>query len=233
MNLLTRISNDVLNLIYPSLCEACGSELVATESCICTSCWMSFPQTNFHLHEGNPVELRFAGRFHLQHAASFYYFNKDSRIQDALHSLKYRRKVNVGIELGKRYAHVLPESKWIHDVDVMIPIPLAEKKLLVRGYNQAELITQGIHQVIPIPMDTQSLIRKKNTLSQTRMHVSERIENMKDAFEVLNPSSLTNKHVLLVDDVITTGSTFESCARELLKLNNTRVSILSIAYAIE
>ncbi len=233
MKFLSILTRDVLNLVYPSICEGCGAELVGNEHNICVACWRGIPKTKFHLQQNNPIEQRFFGRIPVEHASSFYYFNKDTHIQEVLHALKYKSKTKIGIELGQRFGNELKDCDWIKDIDMLIPIPLSKQKLKIRGYNQSECIAIGLSESLHIPVDTQSVIRTKNTKSQTTMTIAERIENVKDAFEVQQPVSFENKHVLLVDDVMTTGATLESCAREILKTPNTKISILTLAYAIE
>ena len=230
---LSRIFGDVLKLFYPTSCEACGDELLGNENWLCISCWIAMPKTNFHLQHPNPVEQRFFGRIPIQHASSMYYFNKDTRIQEVLHALKYKNKKEIGIELGRRFGHELLDCEWIREIDVVIPIPLSKQKLKSRGYNQSECIAKGLSEILQIPIDTDSVLRRKNTKSQTSMSVAQRIENVKDAFDVPISASLLGKHVLLVDDVLTTGSTLESCAREILKAPDTKISLLTLAYAIE
>ena len=230
---LSRIFRDVLNLFYPTSCEACGDELLGNEKWLCVSCWIAMPKTNFHLQSPNPVEQRFVGRIPILHASSMYYFNKDTRIQEVLHALKYKNKKDIGIELGRRFGHELLDCEWISEIDVILPVPLSKQKLKSRGYNQSECIARGLSEILDIPVDTDAVLRRKNTKSQTSMTIAQRIENVKGAFEVANASSLIGKHILLVDDVLTTGSTLESCAREIVKVPDTKISLLTLAYAIE
>jgi ComF family protein len=233
MKLISGFVKDVMNLFYPAVCEACGAELVGNEHFICIACWALLPKTNFHLHQDNPVEMRFFGRVKVARASSMYYFNKDTRVQTLLHGLKYKNKSEIGVELGKRFGNELCDCNWIKEVDRLIPIPLSKQKLKQRGYNQSERIAAGLSQSLHISVDTQSVVRSRNTKSQTTMTVAERIENVRDAFAITDKSVLENKHIVLLDDVLTTGATLESCAREVLKVTGARVSILTLACAIE
>ncbi len=232
MNFLSQISHDIFNLVYPNICQACGDELVGNENMICITCWQTMPRTNFHLQQTNPVKEKLLERVPISNAISMYYFNKDTRIQNCLHAIKYGEKKEIGIELGKRYGNELTSSEWMNEIDVLIPIPLSKQKLKSRGYNQSEVIALGLNSELNIPLDIQSIIRRKNTQSQTTMTIAERLENVKDAFEIKNPSHIEGKHVLLIDDVFTTGATLSSCANEIFKVPNTKVSILTLAYAI-
>lgn len=232
MNLLAELTKDVVNLIYPNTCQGCGTELVGNENLICVACWKIMPKTNFHLHKNNPAEQKFWGRVKIEHASAMFYFNKDTRIQSVLHALKYQNKKEIGFELGQRYGKELTQSEWINETDVLLPIPLSKQKLKFRGYNQSEWICKGIGTILNIPVNTHSIIRSKNTRSQTTMSITDRIQNVKNAFTVHDSNDLNNKHIVLLDDVLTTGATLESCAREILKIGNTKVSVLTIAYAI-
>lgn len=230
---ITEISKQIFSLFYPKLCAGCHVDLVSTEEIICLSCWNTLPKTNFHLRDKNPIEQKFWGKINVQHATSFYYFNQDSRLQEILHALKYRNQFDIGILLGQKMGIDLAYATWIKDIDVIIPIPLSKQKYKYRGYNQSESIAQGLSAVLNIPINTELVSRIKNTKSQTNKNINERFENVKDAFSVIDKEVLKNKHILLVDDVLTTGATLEACSKEFLKIDNCKVSIATIAYAIE
>jgi ComF family protein len=210
INNLRKLSNQIFSLFYPNLCAGCHVDLVRHEKIICLSCWETLPKTNFHLREKNPVAQKFWGKINIQHATSFYYFNKEGRLQQILHALKYRKQFDVGI-----------------------PIPLSKEKMRTRGYNQSESIALGLSAVLNIPVQINAVLRVKNTASQTNKNIAERMENVKDAFAVQDAEKLKNKHVLLIDDVLTTGATLEACARELLTIENCKISIATIAYAMD
>jgi ComF family protein len=162
-----------------------------------------------------------------------YYFNKDARIQDVLHALKYRKNTEIGLMLGRKFAEEIKMCTWIADIDCLIPIPLSQKKTQKRGYNQSEYIAKGMGEILNLGVITTAVERVKHTETQTSKTRSERLDNMKAAFEVKDPSLLNQKHVLLIDDVITTGATLESCAEAILKQGNTKLSIATLAYAID
>lgn len=233
MNQLIEVSRDILHLFYPNICAACKQELLGNEKDICTSCWQQLPPTNFHLQINNPVEQRFYGRVDIQHASSFYAFHKNSPLQTLLHELKYNNKKEVGIALGKRCAQALSNLSWLKEIDMIIPIPLSKQKLKLRGYNQSEYLAEGLKNELHIPVDILSVTRIKNTISQTTLTIAERMHNMKDAFYLGKPNEIANKHILLIDDVMTTGATLEACAKTILQAKQTKVSVLTLAYAIE
>lgn len=233
MNVIVRVMSDIMRLVFPYNCEACGIELVGNEELICIQCWRFLPKTNYHLQPNNPIEIRFWGRIPIQHGAAIYFFNRDSRVQTLLHGLKYKNKPEIGLQIGRKYVTDLLISSWIQEIDLIIPVPLSEKKKKIRGYNQSEKIALRIGEGLQIPVDISSFIRIKHTKSQTTMTISERMQNVDQAFSVIYPSQLENKHILLIDDVITTGATLETCAREILKVPGTKVSVLTMAYAME
>lgn len=230
---IKQVQQDILHLFFPHVCEACGAELLGNERILCVGCWKDLPETKFHLQVNNPMEQKFYGRIPFEYGTAMYYFNKDSRIQEALHALKYRGNTEVGEELGRRFARELEPCTWIKDVDVIMPVPLSVQKMKKRGYNQSEFIAKGMVDVLHIDLDTQSLVRTKNTETQTHKTRAERLQNMQHAFEVVNPDTIKHKHILILDDVITTGATMESCALTLLALPGVKVSVASLAYAID
>jgi len=233
INNLRKLSNQIFSLFYPNLCAGCQVDLVRHEKIICLSCWETLPKTNFHLREKNPVAQKFWGKINIQHATSFYYFNKEGRMQQILHALKYRKQFDVGILLGQKMGVDLLYADWIKNIDLIIPIPLSKEKMRTRGYNQSESIALGLSAVLNIPVQTNAVLRVKNTASQTNKNIAERLENVKDAFAVQDAEKLKNKQVLLIDDVLTTGATLEACARELLTIENCKISIATIAYAMD
>lgn len=232
-NLLSHLLQDVYHLFYPNLCLACEESLVANEYLVCIDCWSQLPETLFHLQINNPMEQKLWGRVHFEYATSMYYFNKDSRIQHLLHALKYKGQKEVGIMLGKRFAKAIEKCVWIDDIDILIPLPLSKKKKAQRGYNQSTQIALGMEKVLAKPVVTYAIERVKNTATQTKMTRSERVQNVEGAFCVVDGQLLAGKHVLLIDDVITTGATLEACANTILKESSAKVSIATLAYAIE
>ncbi len=230
MRIITIIHHFV-GLFYPKLCEACGVSLSAHEQVLCTSCIYHLPRTNYWKEQGNPVERIFWGRVQLEHACAFFFFAKGSRFRKLLHKLKYNGKKEIGVELGRRFGMELKEAVLYQTVDVVIPIPLHPKKQRKRGYNQSEQIAAGIAGVTGWKLDTESVMRNLYTETQTRKSRMERWENVSDVFAVKHPERLQNKHVLLVDDVVTTGATIEACAARLLEIESCRVSVVTLAYA--
>ena len=228
----TLFFNDLLNLFFPNTCQACGEVLLKQEQVICFSCLYKLPKTGFHLHAENPVSRVFWGRVNLHAASSFLFFSKGGKVQHLIHSLKYKGNQETGLYLGKLFGEDLIKSELFNSVDLVIPVPLHPKKQHQRGFNQSESIAKGVSEAMNIPLLTNILVRIVHTSTQTKKSRDSRWDNVKNAFAVHKPSALENKHILLVDDVLTTGATLESCSRCLLKIPGVRVSVATLAYAL-
>ena len=232
MSYLNDLWDDFISLLFPRLCYGCGNHLVRNESLICTECYVMIPRTNYHLEPDNPVAQLFWGRCRIEKAAAFSYYTRDSRIRKLIHQMKYKGTREIGAELGRIYAVSLMSSKFLDDIDIIIPVPLHHSKVRQRGFNQSDVISQGISSVSGLPVDTTTLVRKTVTQTQTRKSRYERWTNVSDIFYVTDEDKLKGRHVLLVDDVITTGSTIEACADEILKTEATKVSVAAIAFSV-
>lgn len=232
MDYLYDLWDDFISLLFPRLCPGCGNHLLRNEKLICTECYICIPRTNFHLREDNPVARLFWGRCKIEKAAAFSFYNRDSRMKKLIHHLKYNGVMEIGFELGRMYANSLKSSDFLIGIDMIIPVPLHPVKQRKRGFNQCELISRGISDVTGIPVNTDSLIRKNISDTQTRKSRYDRWTNVEGIFMVKDQSSIEGCHILLVDDVITTGSTLESCANEILKASGTTVSVAALAVAI-
>lgn len=223
--------DDFISLFFPHLCVGCGNQLFKNEDIICTSCLYKLPKTNFHRHPDNPVMQIFWGRTEIYSATSFLYFAKKGRVQRMIHALKYKGRTDVGFLLGELYGKELNSSDLFSSVEVIIPVPLHWKKQKKRGYNQSEIFGKGLARSMHAKLDTQSLFREIETETQTKKSRYKRWENVKEVFSVKGETQLEGKHILLVDDVITTGATIEASASKLLDIPGVRVSLASIAFA--
>lgn len=223
--------HDFFNLLYPNLCLVCGENLLKNEKCLCLACLYTIPKTNYHLVADNPIEKKFWGKISVHRGTAFFYFQKGSPFQKMLHALKYKNNKEVGEVLGKYAASDLLESDDFESVDVIIPVPLHPQKFKKRGYNQSELIGNGLSAVLNKPQNTSVLIRVKENMTQTKKTVFERYENTDGIFELADKTSLIGMHILLVDDVLTTGSTLEACITALLQIEGVKVSVFTLAVA--
>jgi ComF family protein len=223
--------DDFISLLFPKICAACGNSLWKQEEIVCLSCEFHLPRTNFHLALENPVSQLFWGRVNLESAAAFLYFNKGNKVQRLIHQLKYKGRKDIGIYLGRQYGQHLKYSPFFQTVQLIVPVPLHSKKLLQRGYNQSEQFAHGLGETMKIPVDPYAICRKKETETQTKKSRFRRWQNVAEVFDVTNPGSMEMKHVLLVDDVITTGATLESCIHALSSIHGIRISVATIAAA--
>jgi ComF family protein len=223
--------SDFIALIFPELCQACGNNLVRGEKLICTACTYDLPYTNFHLQKNNVVARQLWGRVDVHMVYVLLYFSKGGKVQNMMHQFKYRNMPQIGNKLGNLAGTQLAQHTGASDIDMVIPVPLHPQKLRLRGYNQSAQFAEGLSDQLHIPVDVTSLMRLKHTDTQTKKSRFSRYENMKDVFAVRNPETLEGKHVLLVDDIITTGSTIEACGTELLKIKGLKLSVAAIAYA--
>lgn len=232
MSYLSELCDDALSLLFPRLCYGCGNHLLRNENLICTECYILIPRTNYHLEANNPVEQLFWGRCRIEKAAAFSFYNRDSRIRRLIHNLKYKGVSDIGFELGRIYGQSLVKSGFLDGIDLIVPVPLHPSKKRIRGFNQAEIISEGISDASGIPVDSGTLKRSGLSETQTKRSRYERWINVDGIFKNADSDAIAGKHILLIDDVITTGSTIESCVNELLKSEGARVSVAALAVAV-
>jgi len=230
VNLLARNINDFFSLFFPEVCASCGCSLVSNEEEICTGCILDLPYTNFHLIPDNSVARQFWGRVPFVFCGAFLYFSKGANVQQLLHQFKYNNRPEIGVRLGEMYGKQLLLAGFADMPDIIIPVPLHPRKLKKRGYNQSDYFAEGLSRALNIPVDKTILKRSSFTDTQTKKSRFSRYENMKDVFVISDPEVVINKHVLLVDDIITTGATLEACASPVLEVAGSRISIAGIAY---
>lgn len=220
-----------ISLLFPRCCVVCGRPLAKGEECICAMCNINLPRTNYHLQKDNPVEQLFWGKIPLERATSFFFYRKGSDFRQILHQLKYGGQKEIGAIMGRYMASELSASGFFQGIDVIIPVPLHKRKQRIRGYNQSEWIARGISAVTGICIDTEVIVRQKHTETQTRKSAFERWENVDGIFALHHADSLKGKHVLVVDDVLTTGATTVACASRLVEIEGVRISVLTLAVA--
>jgi ComF family protein len=228
---LRELSQGLLHLLLPDLCAGCGHPLVSGETVLCVGCAMQLPLTGFHEDPDNEAARRFAGRVAFERASAYTFFTPGGLMQHLLHGLKYSGRQHIGTWLGESFGHALGRTAWMADVDAVIPVPLHPKKEAARGFNQSALIAAGIAAAAEKPCFSRALLRTRATETQTHKNREERVANVAGAFAVREPSLLTGKHLLLTDDVLTTGATLEAAASALHNINKARVSFATLALA--
>lgn len=222
-----------ISLLYPQLCLACVQASAQPKAMLCPQCEYDLEKTvtNFQTATENPVIEKFWGRVEITSATALFYFTKGEKAQQLIHQLKYKNQRRVGIELGIKLGQRIKDSASFDTVDYIVPVPLHPKKERKRGYNQSDLIAEGLSQGMYREWLRSGLVRTVHSKSQTQKTREERFKNVSSVFQVGEPKNLVGKHILLVDDVLTTGATLEACASKLLELPNTKVSIAVLGYA--
>lgn len=223
-----KLFNDFLHLLYPHNCAGCGSDLLGNDQQICMHCYTNLPETNFAAHANNPIEKIFYGRLPIAHATAGYYFQKESVLQRLVHQLKYKGNKEVGWQLGKWLGLQLQNSNRFGDIEALVPLPLFPDKEKRRGYNQSTILCEGMAEVLQLPVLGYAITRKRYTDTQTKKGRNDRWTNVDNSFAIANAELLTHKHVLLVDDVITTGATLEACGNALKNIEGLTVSIAAL-----
>jgi len=225
------IKESLLHVVFPHVCDGCGSDLLNIESRLCIRCLSSLPETNFEVHPNNPVEKDFWGRLPLINASAHLYFTKESLVQHLMHQLKYKGNKDLGWQLGRLMGNALKNAVRFHDIDALVPLPLFPSKEKRRGYNQATVLCEGIAEILSIPILTDIITRPQHTETQTKKGRIERWKNIEGKFQLVNAAAIHNKHIILVDDVVTTGATLEACGNELLVAGNVKLSIATLCVA--
>lgn len=221
----------ILNLFFPQVCSGCSSFLQTNENVICTVCRHDIPLTNHHLNPDNDASKKFYGRIPILHASALFYFHKKGIVQQLIHNLKYKGHEEIGSIVGEWYAEDLSKMAFIQTVDEIIPVPLHPRKLKERGYNQVTTFGKALSGSLNLPYNDCILVRNKYSKTQSKKNLLGRTEAIASIFDVTFSDKDHNKHFLLIDDVITTGSTLEACSRALLKIPGAKISIVCMAMA--
>lgn len=219
------------HLLLPHQCMGCGNDQLLDNAPLCHACFLDLPRTYSERIPENPVEKIFHGRVNLKAATSLYYFTKDQLLQELLHQLKYQGRKNIGTYIGSLMGEVLKQELRFHPIDCIVPMPMVRQKEKKRGYNQAVLIAQGMASNMQLPVLQNAVVRTSGVKSQTGLNRMLRWENVKDRYVLKQADALKDQHVLLVDDVVTTGASLESCSMEIIRANPASLSIATIAIA--
>jgi len=228
---LTILFQDFIALFFPRYCLACYNALVKGEELVCTHCILEMPQTDYHLVAENPLKTRLAMRLPIKLGMALFKFTKSGRVQELLHTLKYKGQPEVGLMLGRLYGEKLLTAGLEKEFDIIIPIPLHPARLRKRGYNQSAKFAEGLSEKLHVPFSDKLVQRRIKTDTQTRRSKLGRWENVREVFYVKDRTTIVNQRILLVDDVITTGATIEACGQLLMETGCQSLSIACIAEA--
>lgn len=223
--------NDFVSLIFPNHCICCLNSLYRGEELICTRCLLALPKTHLHLTPDNPLEKRFWGKADIERVSAYLYYSKQSNVQTLLERLKYSGGQEIGVFLGKHAAAEIVESDFAQGLNLIVPVPLHPNKLAKRGYNQSLCIAEGMATILNLPIDSQNLFRAIENPTQTKKSTYERWQNTKGIFDVTDGRAFDGKHLLLIDDVLTTGSTLIACAEAISAKSNAKISVFTLASA--
>lgn len=227
--LLKDLLTDILHVVFPNNCICCGRSLVKGEKYACLHCISELHPTNYAQAKSNKASERFTGKVAMENACSLYFFEQKNKIRTLIHHLKYKGNSGIGIYLGEKLGQTLILSPYYQDIDCIVPVPLHWRRKLKRGYNQSEMIARGIENVTGWKVEKECLYRKKYNKTQTHKNMQKRWENTRNIFSVKHPERIEGKHILLVDDVLTTGATLESCAKTFQSAAKVKVSIATLA----
>lgn len=231
LKFIDEIQKNLLNVIFPVFCNGCSKLLLRNETILCAKCIHNLPLTYHHNIKKTEIEQAFYGLIPFEFGASMLYFTKKGITQNLIHNLKYKNRQEIGTYLGNLYAIELINLKIFKEIDFIIPVPLHQKKFHQRGYNQVITFCKAIENNLGIPLLDNVLIKIKNVKSVTDKSKKNRLEQNKNVFTIENQEKIIGKHILIIDDVFTTGATIEACAKEILKIKNTKISILTMAYS--
>jgi ComF family protein len=221
---------DIYAIFYPEVCLCCHKQLTFNELVVCIECRHDLPLTHFCNEKDNAIEQSFYGRIPVKNATALFYFFKKGNVQELIHALKYKNQQQVGTFLGNWLGDEMVESKRFLNIDCIVPVPLHPKKMKSRGYNQVSTFGKSLSQKLDIPFNETVLKRNLFTNTQSKKLRLSRWQNVSDQFIVEDDFSLENKHILLIDDIITTGATLEACCKAFEKTKNIKISIASMAY---
>jgi len=222
----------LIHLFCPHYCVVCGARLQEEEQALCADCLKKLPRTLYYLQKDSLVEKLFWGKFPVERATAFFHYQRGGAYAKIVHLLKYEGRSDIGVAMGRLMARELVPSGFFEGVDMLVPVPLHPDRQRERGYNQSERLAAGIQEVTGIEVHSEVLMRQKSTDTQTHKDAQQRYENMRGVFRLNNPaSSLQGKHILLIDDVLTTSATLTACADVLKDIPDIRISILALALA--
>ncbi|QBQ42835.1 ComF family protein [Sphingobacterium psychroaquaticum] len=228
---ITNYWKSFLAILFPPLCIACEDVLLYQERLLCITCLFHLPVNDHYLFQENEITRRLLGKMELHSGMAYFSFAKSSFVQEIVHKMKYRGRQDIGLHFGQLIGKQLQQSTSLPPLDLIVPIPLHRKKMKARGYNQSDALADGIAKVLSVDVDKHLLERVRNSPSQTKMKRIDRDENVEGAFICRSTNKLTGKHILLVDDVVTTGATIAAAAQAIQDVADCKLSVAVLAQA--
>jgi ComF family protein len=221
---------NIFNIFFPEICLCCHEPLGTFEKTICIGCRHDLPLTNFSFEQANLVEQSFYGRTPIENATALFYFLKKGKVQALIHELKYKNQQQVGTFIGNWLGTKMFESNRFNNIDFIVPVPLHKNKLATRGYNQVTTFGESLSKKLAIPFNDTFLLKVSATHTQTKKIRLDRWKNVQELFIVQHQETLKNKHILIIDDIITTGATLEACCKAFQHIKGIKISIACMAY---
>lgn len=231
MGKIMTIWNDLIYLFSPPLCALCGEELVRGEKLICFRCLGNIPKTYFLQQADNPVRQLFEEEIPIVHALAFFHYQKDGSLQQLIHKIKYHKHKELALRMGRIVADEMADTEISRWIDLIVPVPLHPRRKRERGFNQSEWIAMGIAEILHKPIQTDALVRTVYNRPQVKQSSVQRRKNITDIFQLQDATALAGKHILLVDDVVTSGSTLKALARATLQAPDVHISVLTLGFA--
>lgn len=232
MKMIFNIWSSIFDIIAPRACTICGKRLSLSEAVICATCNLHLNRTNYHLSPyDNELARCFWGKIPIERCAAYLFYQHHTQSSKMVYALKYGNRPDIGVVIGKTIAEAYARNNFFEDIDALLPIPLSKDRLKQRGYNQSEELARGISETTHLPILTNVLRRNAFHQSQTKLDRWQRNENVKDVFSLINAEKISGKHILIIDDIITTGATITAVGEELLKAEGVKISICSLGYA--
>ncbi len=221
----------LLDFISPRQCVVCDNRLSPTERSLCSRCLLHLPRTTYQFTPtDNPMAQLFWKLIPIQRAAALIYYEPRSEVARVVYQLKYGDRPDIGEDMGRLMASEMQLAGFFDDIDLLLPVPLSPKRLRQRGYNQSEQLARGISDITHLPIVTKAVRRKHFRQSQTQLNRQQRQENVEDMFQLHDATPLRDRHVLLIDDICTTGATLIACANAVRDVPGIRISVLTLGF---
>lgn len=230
--MIKKAISGIMHMAYPETCLSCGHTLNMEETCLCHECLWNLPATNHKSKTENSAAVRFYGKLPFEKCDCFFYYKKGSTMQTLIELMKYKGYTELCEFMGHYAGINLNREKFFADIDLIVPVPLHPSRYKKRGYNQSEMIARGLSKAGHIPVDTKTLIRKVGNQTQTKRSIYDRWKNVNTIFSLSDTGNFDGKHILIVDDVLTSGSTLEACGNEVLKAKDIKISFFTLAQAL-